>query len=377
VTVDVDPGGSGEAYWTQGVVVIKTPHADDEERIASVSHDRLPTDALPGLLPTIIPYGTGTKTKDHWIALTVGHNRGHRGGTTIHAPTEGGTWTLVISEAENSETTAGHVYHLEGTDGGNLTPTQVVDEPGADTVTATRGLMVIVNLADGEDIGAADQEASLPFVGSAAQTFAPIVEQNVTLATLASSAQVFVVALALNVALATLTNTSQPFAPTLELAVTTPTVTSDEQAFAPVVTLEGTIAVPFVTSAADVFLPSVALNVALPTLTGVPQTFVPVVFRDQVMTLPTIASGEQAFEPLVTNDALGMVLPTIASTVQIPTPSVAAGAVALVAAFVASAAQVFAPIVGEAPRRAWGRLGRSGFVRRITLAVTQRGAGMS
>lgn len=153
VTVDIDPGGSGTGYWTTSVVVIKSPSTDDGTRIASASKDFRPTVASPGTIPTIVPFGTGTKTSDHWVAVVFGFNRGHDADADISNPTEGGTWTQVVHNEESSQYWSGLGAYLEGTDTASLTPTMVITRNDNSSVTKTRGVMVIVNLADGTPVG--------------------------------------------------------------------------------------------------------------------------------------------------------------------------------------------------------------------------------
>jgi hypothetical protein len=153
VTVDIDPGGSGTGYWTTSVVVIKSPSTDDGTRIASATEDFRPTVASPGTIPTIVPFGTGTKTSDHWVAVVFGFNRGHDADADISNPTEGGTWTQVVHNEESSQYWSGLGAYLEGTATSSLTPTMVITRNDSNTVTKTRGVMVIVNLADGTPVG--------------------------------------------------------------------------------------------------------------------------------------------------------------------------------------------------------------------------------
>lgn len=153
VTVDVDPGGSGTGYWTTSVVVVKSPSTDDGTRISSATKDFRPTIADPGTIPTIVPFGTGTKTTDHWVAIVFGFNRGHAADADISDPTEGGTWTQVVHNEESSQFWSGLGAYLEGTATSSLTPTMVITRNDSNTVTKTRGVFIIVNLADGTPVG--------------------------------------------------------------------------------------------------------------------------------------------------------------------------------------------------------------------------------
>lgn len=154
VTIDIDPGGSGTGYWTGGVLVIKNPSTDDETRIAAAVSDYRPTISDPGTIPTIVPFASGDRDTDHSVVACFGFNRGHDDGADIEIPTQGGTWTKGQAwNEESSQFWSGLLAWLETTDTGSIAPTMVISRNDGDTVTKTRGVMVIVNLADGNPVG--------------------------------------------------------------------------------------------------------------------------------------------------------------------------------------------------------------------------------
>lgn len=145
-TVDPDPGGSGEAWWTWGVYSIPGIVG-----VNVTSKDHRPNPSFPGAPVALVPFGTCSPTKTRTLALYHGHNAFHEAELEVHDPP---TYTPTFHYEENSNGWSGHggyKYKLEDTSAES--PTMIIDILSGSGAPYSSGVLVLFELDGASDIG--------------------------------------------------------------------------------------------------------------------------------------------------------------------------------------------------------------------------------
>lgn len=149
-TLDPDPGGAGEAWWTWGAYSIP-----DVVGINATSKDHRPNPSFPANPVVLVPFGSCTPTKSRTIAIYHGHNSFHDAELTVDDPTG---YTVVYHHEENSTGWSGHGgYKYKLGDASTESPTMpitILSGPGA---SYTSGVLALLELSGASDVGGARQ----------------------------------------------------------------------------------------------------------------------------------------------------------------------------------------------------------------------------
>lgn len=145
-TLDPDPGGAGEAWWTWGAYSV--PGVVDID-VTSKSHRPNPT--FPASPVALVPFGTCTPTKTKTIAIYHGHNAFHDAELTVDDPTG---YTVVFHHEENSNGWSGHGgYKVKNGDTSAESPTMPITILSGFGAPYSSGVLALLELTGAGEVG--------------------------------------------------------------------------------------------------------------------------------------------------------------------------------------------------------------------------------